>query len=376
MSYFNLGYSKNNGAGSAEEGKDYIVIKDGNGYDVKVLNLENEKYAPFTGIVEVMPVRVSKRHVNNINMKFYRDRDSGFLIGMPIGIDPQTKQINWIPINVKDKEAYDLSIPAERAKYICVKYSPFMKGSPNFRTKSSCVYVQVDKEQEARTFHTERKTKKKATEIAESLVGEELIDLALMIGGLDPNLMSPMTLWMEVVKFAEKDPKKFMEIYNSEGKSELLIVKKGLSTGVLEEVFDRGITYNGIALGFNEAEAVEYLKKNPQTAISIELQARKKNQGTQAAITSTKESKQPIKDEKDAEIERLKRELAKAQEEKLAAASVALNLQSEKDIAEADPEYAALLAEAKQLGIQGAHLTKDKEKLRKKIEDKKSSVGN
>ena len=83
MSVFNLGSGHSTAAKNAVAGKDYIVFKDGNGTEYHLLNLDDEKYAPRTGIVEFVPLKTSKRHVNNVNISQYRDVETGLIVGNP-----------------------------------------------------------------------------------------------------------------------------------------------------------------------------------------------------------------------------------------------------------------------------------------------------
>ncbi len=385
---FNLGLAKHTSTQRGEEGKQFIIMKDNNGAEYKILNLDFEEYAPREGIVEIEPLKKATnqsgglRHLNNVQWKVIRDKQTGFLIGIPLGFNPKTKQIDWMPLNVRGMETFDLSIPDQRAKWICVKYSHFYTDSPNFTASSKTKYKGIDKEKDAIEFEISRRTKRKAVDIAESLVGEELEDVAFMLG-FDPKVMSPKTLWKEVVSFAENPDKfkgktgaeRFLEVYNSDTRQELSTLKRAISMGVVSQTLDSGINYNGLSLGFNESEAVAYLKKNVSVATSINIQVKRLTSGTEQSMASVIQHKE-VKDEKDAEIERLKKEL----EQTLAMASkandVALNLTAEKNIAETDPEYAELLSKAKTLGIKGAHMVKSKDKLRQKVEEAEKSKGN
>ncbi len=385
---FNLGLAKNTSAQRGEEGKQFIVMKGNDGAEYKILNIDFEGYAPREGIVEIEPLKKAKnergglRHLNNVQWKVIRDRQTGYLVGLPIGINPKTKQIDWTPLNVRGMETYDLSIPDQRAKWICVKYSHFYVESPNFSASSKTKYKGIDKEKDALEFEVSRRTKRKAVDIAESLVGEELEEVALMLG-FDPKVMSAKTLWVEVVKFAENPDKfkgktgaeRFLEVYNSDSRQELSILKKGISLGVLSHSLDTGINYNGLSIGFNESEAVEYLKKNVSVATSVNIQNKRLESGSEQSMSNVIQPKE-VRDEKDLEVDRLKKELARALEMAKTANDVALSLTAEKEIAETDPEYAELLAKAKALSIKGAHMIKSKDKLKLKVEEAEKLKGN
>jgi len=73
MSIFNLGKGNSAISKNMVSGEDYLIFKDGNGVEYNILNLNNDKYMPRTGIIEFSPVRTSKRHINNVNFKEFTD---------------------------------------------------------------------------------------------------------------------------------------------------------------------------------------------------------------------------------------------------------------------------------------------------------------
>ena len=88
--------------------------------------------------------------------------------------------------------------------------------------------------------------------------------------GYDPKSMSAKTLSMEVIKFAEKNPDKFMEIHNSDTRIELTVLNRGLQMGVLNQHLENGINYNGLTLGFNIPEALKYLKDQKEFEVHLQ----------------------------------------------------------------------------------------------------------
>lgn len=266
-------------------------------------------------------------------------------------------------------------------RWACIKRSPYFydmvngkQMNVNFMNHSKTRYVAIDKEREADKFELSRRTKRAAVDIAEALVGADLEDMALNLG-FDPKIMSAKTLWMEVVKYSETDPNNFMKVWNSDSRVELSILKRGISTGVISETIDKGINYNGLTLGFNEPEAVKYLKDHPATRVSIDALSKKNEKDGEQSMRVEK-NEAPIVDEKDAVIARLKAELARANNSAAQANERALELQSESDLGSIDPELAELIKEAKVLGIKGVHNMKDKDKIKMKIFEKKKELEN
>ncbi|MFA7287648.1 MAG: hypothetical protein WC055_02095 [Melioribacteraceae bacterium] len=391
---FNLSTVKNSGGRTAKEGVEYITVTDGNGGDIKIMNIENEMYAPREGIIEIIPLKIAKgmgnaiRHQNEVTFRCVRDKATGWLIGIPMpGYRGKDKSIEFERFIIRGAEFLDLSIPKERLKWICIKYGPFLKGSPNFQTQSKTVYEAVDKEKQATEFFKNRKSKRKAGEIAESLHGEELLGMAMALG-IDPKLYSTTQLEMEVIKFAENPEKvngktgaeRFLDVYNSDSKVELITLKRGLSTGILTENLNAGINFNGLTLGHSEQEAVGYLKAHPSTLTSIDIQSRK----IQDSSTQAFDTKPPvIKDEKDAIIERQRKEMEEMKARLAQVNEEALEAKSDAIIANEDPELAELISEAKRLLIKSPHLigrndTMDvrKQKLKEKIAETNRQANN
>ena len=379
---FSLGTQNNSSLFAGEEGVHYVVYKNSKGVSEKLLNIDHEMYAPKQGIVQIEPLKIAKarnpgggfrqtlRHLNIVQMSVVRDKKTGYLIGIPLGWSKDDKSINWKTIRIEGELSFDLSIPSQRAEWIIVKNSQFLEGSPNFLASSKTIYRAVDVEKEATDFQLLRKTKRKAVEIADSLVGKDLEDVALMLN-FDPKAYTPASLSMAIIKFAEDSNKRdgktgaerFMEVWNSDTRAELAILRRAMNMGVVTTTMDAGINYNALTLGFNEAEAVGYLKTHPQTSTSIDLATKSRDAAGNQAMG--------IKEvNPNAEIERLKEELAKKERE-----AEELKASLEKKVDE-DPELTELINEAKSFtgkyAIKGVHNMKDKDKIREKIAEAKA----
>jgi len=359
---FNLSTIKNSGNKVAEEGVEYITITDGNGGKLKIMNLEHEMYAPREGIVELVPLKIARglnnaiRHQNEVRFGAITDRATGWIIGIPIPGYKKDKSIGFEIMVVNSAEFLDLSIPKQRLKWICIKNGPFMKDSPNFVPSSKTVYLAVDREKQANEFKINRRVRRKASEIAESLVGEELNDMAIALG-FDPKIYSSEGLWMEVVKFAENENKvngktggqRFMEVYESDTRLELIVLKRALSVGILTDTPKDGIAYNGVSLGFSELEAINYLKGHQNTLVSIDTQSKQKQSGSTQAFEKT--APPVIKDEKDLIIERQNREMEEMMKKLSIINEQVLETKSEAEVNELDPKLVPLYKEGKRLGL-------------------------
>lgn len=335
---------------------DYITYKNHEGFPFKVINFDNPKYAPKEGIVELYPIKKAKgvagpngiphRHKADLSFTVCTDKAQMFFVGIPNGFDRESGDLKFQKLRFNDVEILDLSVESQRRKFIVFKYSTFFVDSPNYALSQKTTYGLVDKAKEADLFFANRKIKRKAAEIAEALVGELLEETALALG-IDPKMYSPTQLSKAVIEYAEDMNKvdgktgaqRFLEAYDNDFKSELIILKRGLSMGIVTETPNAGIAYNGTTLGYSDDEVVRYLKNHAATAVSIDTQARARH----GASTYSTPKAEPVKNEYEAEIANLKRQLQDAEAKTKKANEVAAEATSLNTIATESPELAELI---------------------------------
>lgn len=367
---------KNSGSLDSQEDVEFVVWRNPkNGNEYNLLNLENDKLAPRSGIVELKPIKVTKRHDNNVSFKVLSDKATGHLIGIPIAFDHESGKPIWQKITISSYEMYDLSIKSQRQEWIMVKNSPYytdivngVEQNINFDSGLKTKYKAIDKQRESMNLMKSIKVRRTAEDIALALVDtpRELEDVALMCS-IDPKSMSTEVLWAEVYKYAQGKPDDFMKLYRSASKAELSVLKRGLLTGVLQHSLKEGYNFEGLSLGHSEEMAISFLIDHPQTVAAIDALSRQKDKGT---LESTPAAKNSVTEFNAKELAQEKR--IKELEAQLAATSGAkVEELSEAVLGNIDPEFAELLKIAKQLDVKGAHKIKEKEKLRAKIEEKK-----
>lgn len=352
--FFNLVTETRSGEALIKEGIHFKLIKDGLGNEYKVINFENKDICQRQGIISLIPMRLTSRHENKVGFRIVTDKQTGIIYGIPQGINAETKKLDFLKITLNDHETLDLSNPTDAMKWVVIKNSFFLEGSPNLSGKPK--YKVVDVEKQAREYLSNRGQKRKAVDIAEALTGDSLTDMARNLG-IPPEANSIPTLQMEVIKRAEDNPKQFMDIYDSPTRKELTILKRAISEGIV--IYDTviGWNYNGAPLGQNESMAIEYLKEYPQTCQAIDIITKKQTDNSEKAMAKS-ESK-PILDDKDARIARLEAELA-------AKESIIKEVSAEKIVNDVS-EVGRFVAEGKRLGIRGIHLIKDLDKLKTKV---------
>lgn len=376
--YFTL---QSEGARGVKEAADdeYKIITDGNNTPVKVVNFENKNICRRNGTIVLEALKRSKLHNNLLIIRRYKDRKTGVIYGIPDGINPKTKQLEFRRIQIEDNEVLDLSIAEDAMKWVVIKNCPYVQGSPNLGSNKP-IFKIVDQIKEAETYLSKRVIKRKAETIAEALTGDELLEQARNLG-LPTKGISVPVLHMNVIKSAEQNPERFMEIWDSPNKLEISVLKRAIAVGLVIEDRMKGYLYNTIPLGFTEPAVVEYLREHPQVRQAIDMQSKKVDEDSKRAMSVEPETKKVVADEKDASYKLLMDRLAKLEEENKALRSVKADEIAETISAneeEADDELLELIAEGKRLGLKGAHMTKMKGKdvLRQKIADKKRELEN
>ena len=357
--FFNIGNKTHTGASIYTEGVHYKLHKDGNGTEYKIANLENEDLCPRQGIIILSPMRESNRHRTKVAVSIVLDRQMGVLWGIPNGVDPKTKELQFLKIYLDDHETFDLSDANQAMRWAIIKNSLFVEGSPNLRGKP--LYKVKDAEKDARRYLANRQQKRKAIDIAEALYGEQLYDMARNLG-IPPEANSDVTLQAEVIKRAEDDAKGFMAIYDSPTRKELTIFKKAVTAGIIVEDKTNGWCYNGQPLGVNEVMAIEYMKDYPQVCQAIDLLTKKVDADTIKSAAPMSPAVTYVGDDKDARIARLEAE-AEANRK-------LIQEMSAKNIVEESGEHALWLEEAKRLDLKGSHRIKDLERLKEKVLEK------
>lgn len=359
------------------EGVDYVIHTDKNGTKTRIYNMDNPNLCRRTGTIELELVRRGDaRHSPRLVTSMCYDSVNDIKIGVPMANDPKTGELRFLQIILEDSAVFHLENKQDAMKWAVLKHHKDIDvdGSKT-RTGQRPKYKVYDKEQEAQIFHQTRTIKRKAETIAEGLYGTQLRDFAIDLG-IRADEMSIASLSMAVIKYAEQNPKRFMDAWDSPTRHESTVVKKAISLGVLSHDPMNGICYNGLALGQSEPQAVQYLKDNYNTCKVIEqLIANKEVK----AVERVEKNTSPIADEKDAEIAKLKAMLEAAEKSKAEISKVKLDEVVDKtteNIIASDEEHAELVKKAKSLKVQGWHIIKDKELLKKKIAEKESELQN
>lgn len=260
----------------------YSIQEDGDGFEFKISNSNNPKVVAQKGVIRIEAIRRSNIKMPRTSFSKVTDPKTGITYGIPVGIDPKSKQLKFQRIIIGEVNEYDLSNPSDRAIWNVISRSPFLVGSPFQSGKP--LYKKEDKEADALLVLKKANSLTKAVEIAKETNGLELFDLAIMFG-LNPDHSSPTVLQSLLIQKAQDDPIDFCERYDNTNRAVLSILKRCIATGLVKSSVDQGWMWKGThPLGMTEAAAVGYISKNPALAHQMDVESKQKSNSITAYV--------------------------------------------------------------------------------------------
>lgn len=365
MNVFNL-TANNNVSEMLKEGVDYIIVKDGNGAETKIVNLANEKYCPRKGFIEIEAMKKSNKHENVKMVRKIRDKKTNLFWGIPTGINPETKELQFKAIWIDNKMIFDLSIPDQAMTCAIILNSQYIEGSPNQQGRS--LWKVIDKEVLAHKEINKRTLRRQAEAIIETLSGNALVETAINLGINTEANSSVFMMTNEIYRVMELDPKKFIELHNNPEREYISVFNKAVAKGfITHDVVTGNYIYGNIPLGHNKEMAIKFLVDNTGMATTLNAKCDMQDAESRKSMEVQQETAQS--QSKEAEMQRkimeLEAELAKnkpVEEFKppFAGMETVVSEETEKDSAKV---MADLKARAKELGVKGfglPHMTEEK----------------
>jgi hypothetical protein len=340
-----------------------VMVKDGNGFEVEVYNLEHPDNCPRTGIVVVELIKKKNYTADrDINMEIsaYTDKTTGLMWGKYSGIDNISKEIRWKKIKLNPLNIFDRSIKDQAEKCAIVLNSPVVEGSRNAVYRLT-FFRQHDKEIEANLKIKRIKAGQRALSIAESLYGEKLLQMARNLA-LPVTSMSLSMITAAVLEKAEQDPTGFLAIYDNPHYEALSVLNAAIEVAVIENDPQTGYLFKGRPMGTTEGEAIDFLVKHKDIQSSIDMQT-KNRQSESIKAMATQEAVSTASD-KDVEMALMRKQLAeqKALIEKMSAEGMKQVVEEEKGDAD---HIVKLKDRARALKIKAVHAYKSPEAIKK-----------
>ena len=250
----------------------YIVLKDGNGFETKVCNFDHPDVCKRKGTITIEAIRRTNRHAPRVSFRRTTDRNTGISYGIPEGIDSDTKAITFRRISLPEMMQYDLSNEHDAKEWAVVKMQPFMVGSPLQSGKP--LFRVYDRDEEANKVVEKINAREKATGIVKKLNMMQQIDMVRNMG-LAPETNSPVLLLAQLFQLVEKDPTRFLEIFENVNTRTITVINRCKAVGLLKFDNMQGWLWRqGLALGSNDMQIIDYLGKNPQLFVTMDLDSK------------------------------------------------------------------------------------------------------
>lgn len=137
---------------------------------------------------------------------------------------------------------------------------PACEGSPNFMEGNSIIFKKLDPVKDAGLELSRRKRRNDAMKAAFELEGQDLDDMAILLGVFNDN---PTVKSNIIAEFADKDPEGFFAYHNAPDRQSRALIRKAVTLNKLQNV-GGSIFWAGEAIGGNEDQAVAYMLSNPE----------------------------------------------------------------------------------------------------------------
>lgn len=351
------------GAATDATAEMFRVIKDGNGYELTIANLDHPVWAATSGTVQIEAIKVNKLKSRNTNIKNVIDNATGATFGIFIGVDRVTKDFSWENINLNELGYFDLRDKKQRQRYIILSRHCKMEGSPNQNGKPD--FRVIDQEKKASNYVESLSDRDRAIDLVKNMTLEQMIELAPAFG-IRPESNSDVMLRAEIKKKGYDEHKKFLEVWDNPDRVGMVTFKRAQKAGLItfhNEQTRMGYYYEAQALGQTETAAYKYLTGHIQLLNTLNYTLKERESNTMHAFSPVK----PIQSDPLAEAQKVIEAMKKEMEElKAKQANLGTNALS------APPEMKEDLTElkdkAKSLGIKSPHLM-SKETLEEKIKE-------
>ncbi len=224
---------------------------------------------------------------NNASYSFrsYTDPETGMESGYVTGYDKNNRPMfkNWEFDNGPKRQVRVHKDEKDREGKLAVD---FLRNSPECYKSTNGKYIttpegtekqvaflfrEVNEEQDAKSAVDTRKLVIEAQAEALKLKGQELVDIANIIGVFNPN---EAVLSHRVLDFASNNPSKFNELLKDPTRKTKALVKKAINDQIFK-VEGKIVKWEGKVIGADEDEAVSNIIKDKTLEDAIKLHLKK-----------------------------------------------------------------------------------------------------
>lgn len=275
----------------------FVIHKDGNNQEYKIVNFDNPEMVPDKGIKVVRAIKKSSRHQPSFSIRSVKDPITGIIFGVPIGLHEVTKNLRFQLIELNDFRQFDLSIPQDRAEWAVISRAPFLAGSPFQKGKPAYILEDIEADAEKKVKNIGEK--RSAYNTMDNLSFIQIVDMARLCGGIDTKNSSVNVIRGELYEFIDskekdKGAKKFNEIWKSSNREVMTVFKRCESVGLVhfDVVSGQYLWKNTTQLGTSEPMAIEHIGKNPSLLMGMDSESKAKD--SRFGELATKEEKEVI----------------------------------------------------------------------------------
>lgn len=256
----------------------FTEIEDGNGFKIKVANMNNPLICPRKGVVQFESIKKTAYKQTEFSFTTAYDPIARVTYGIPIGLNPVTKRIIWQRFYVSDFREYDLKNERDAvecaifSRLACVQGSMFQKGRLSFRKYD--VDAIADEAVRKITMSEE------AIGIVKNMKLKDWIPLARFLGKVPENL-SESRLRQEVFETARNNPDEILNYWHNTSRQLIDLFHAGKAVGVIHFDVIQGWMYKRtMPIGKTEALAIDYISKDATFASGLLSEVKSKDRAT------------------------------------------------------------------------------------------------
>jgi hypothetical protein len=312
--------SSNKGLSGVSAEDLYYIMEDGDGFEHKIANPKNLEVCPREGVMEVKAMYAKKRQPDFL-YKVFRDPQSKIIYGIPIGINKDTKAIEFKGIRLGDNRLFDLTVETDALEWMVTARAGFLEGSALQRGKPS--YKVHNQEAIAKKKISLSMSRARAEKIARNVFGNEMNDFARTLGLTPENNSEEMLRAMLIDKaFDPSTTQEFLQAWESADRPIVTIFKRGIATGVITQDVNKGFLFKGtLPLGFDEPAAIAELRSNTHVLMQVNTESKALSKSFNLEEDEKDKNKETeLSDDEviasqESEIEALKKQLKESKED-------------------------------------------------------------
>lgn len=252
---------------------------------------QERERAGLTTLINIVPVAVDKYKKPNRSFTYQRDPNTGVYYGILLKED-QYGGLVWQRVTISDGLPLNIERDDDAKIWAVIRFNPNIMGSP---FQSDSPFYRVDDPVEQANIEIRRAeliTEAFTKIVALSADPKSMVHFARFLGEDVHESSNLNVVRSQLYKVAQHAPADFINKWNSNRRTAGEIFTSGVALGIIANYPDRGYLYNNIPIGLDEAEALNYLMKDPKLLSAINMNVLE-NDKVISAIEKELDSKGP-----------------------------------------------------------------------------------